>query len=157
MLSPIRVVPPLKPPCFPMFFPNGRVSQSAKAFGSQRTRDQARGAPGHHHLRLPTSWAIRRPCSPVYLVDLDHHQLRKVDFPARTFEVEANPALPGLPVASLSNENPNRRDWMVTLGIVAVFIVVLAGFALWIKRRRPEWWRSIRFWNPVHLAPLNPR
>ena len=89
--------------------------------------------------------------------DLDHHQLRKVDFPARTFEVEANPALPGVPVASLSNENPNRRDWMVTLGVVAVFIVVLAGFALWIKRRRPEWWRSIRFWSPVHLAPLNPR
>jgi hypothetical protein len=89
--------------------------------------------------------------------DLDHHQLRKVDFPARTFEVEANPALPSMPVASLSNENPNRRDWMVTLGIVAVFIVVLAGFTLWIKRRRPEWWRSIRFWNPVHLAPLNPR
>jgi hypothetical protein len=89
--------------------------------------------------------------------DLDHHQLRKVDFPARTFEVEANPALPGLPVSSLSNENPNRRAWMVSLGVVAVFIVVLAGFALWIRRCRPEWWRSIRFWSPVHLAPLNPR
>ena len=88
--------------------------------------------------------------------DLDHHQLRKVDFLARTFEVEANPALPGPPVASLSSENLKRRAWMVSLGVVAVFIVVLAGFALWISRCRPEWWRSIRFWNPVHLAPLNP-
>jgi hypothetical protein len=86
--------------------------------------------------------------------DLDHHQLRKVDFPARTFEVIANPALP--PVASASSESPNQRVRMVSLGIVAAFIVVLAGFALWISRPRPEWWRSIRLWSPVHLAPLNP-
>jgi hypothetical protein len=88
--------------------------------------------------------------------DLDHHQLRKVDFPARTFEVAANPALPRPPIASLSSESQNLRAWMVSLGVVAAFIVVLAGSALWITRRRPEWWRSIRFWSPVHLAPLNP-
>ena len=88
--------------------------------------------------------------------DLDHHQLRKVDFPARTFEVAANPALPDQPVASLSSESRNLRAPIVSLGVIAAFIVVLAGFTLWISRRRPEWWRSIRFWSPVHLAPLNP-
>jgi hypothetical protein len=88
--------------------------------------------------------------------DLDHHQLRKIDFPARTFEVAANPALPSPPVASLSSDSRSLRARMVSLGVVAAFIVALAGFARWISRRRPEWWRSIRFWSPVHLAPLNP-
>ena len=88
--------------------------------------------------------------------DLDHHQLQNIDFPARTFEVAVNPALPRRPVASVSSESPNLRSRLVSLGIVAAFIVALAGFALWISWRRPEWWRSIRFWSPVHLAPLNP-
>jgi hypothetical protein len=88
--------------------------------------------------------------------DLDHHQLQKIDFPARTFEVAVNPALLRPPVASVSSESQNLRARMVSMGVVAAFIVALAGFALWISRRRPEWWRSIRFWSPVHLAPLNP-
>ena len=76
---------------------------------------------------------------------------------SRTFGVEANPALPGPSMASLSSKSPDLRAWMVSLGVVTVFIVALAGFALWISQRRPEWWRSLRFWRPVHLAPLNPR
>jgi hypothetical protein len=88
--------------------------------------------------------------------DLDHHQLQKVNFPACTFEVAANPALPRPPVASVSSNSRNVRARMVSLGVVAAFIVVLTGFVLWISRRRPEWWRFIRFWSPVRLAPLNP-
>ena len=88
--------------------------------------------------------------------DLDHHQLRNVDFPARTFEVAVNPALPGVSLASVSSNSRSLCGRMVSLGVVAAFITVLASFALWISRRRPEWWRSIRFWSPVHLAPLNP-
>jgi hypothetical protein len=88
--------------------------------------------------------------------DLDHHELRKVDFPARTFAVAANPALPRPSVASISSKSRNLRVGIGSLGIVAAFIIVLAGFALWISRRKPEWRRPIRIWSPVHLAPLNP-
>jgi hypothetical protein len=63
--------------------------------------------------------------------DLDHHQLRRVDFPARTFEVAANPALPRSPTASASSESRNLGARMISLGAVAAFIVVLAGFGLW--------------------------
>jgi hypothetical protein len=87
--------------------------------------------------------------------DLDHHELRKVDFPARTFAVATNPALPRPSVASISSKSRNLRVGIGSLGIVAAFIIVLAGFALWISRRKPEWRRPIRIWSPVHLAPLN--
>jgi hypothetical protein len=88
--------------------------------------------------------------------DLDRHQLRKIDFPARTFEVTANPALAGPPAASVVSESRNPRGGMISLGVGAASIVVLAGFGLWIRRCRPEWRQSIQFWSPVHLAPLNP-
>jgi hypothetical protein len=87
--------------------------------------------------------------------DLDHHQLRKVDFPGRTFEVAANPALPGRAAASGSMEGRNLRTQIRALGVVAG-LSALAGIGFWISRRRPDWWRSISFWSPVHLAPLNP-
>jgi hypothetical protein len=87
--------------------------------------------------------------------DLDHHQLRKVDFSGRTFKVSANPALSGPAAASGSIEGRNLRAQIRALGIVAG-LIALAGIGLWISRRRPDWWRSISFWRPVHLAPLNP-
>jgi hypothetical protein len=87
--------------------------------------------------------------------DLDHHQLRKIDFSARTFEVAANPALPGQPAASVFSESRNLRTRMISLGVGAAFFVALAGFGLWICRHRTEW-GAIRFCSPVHLAPLNP-
>ena len=123
---------------------------------SERGTD-ARRAPGNHHLRLPTSWSIRRPCGPVYLVGSRSPSTSKRRFPRTHLRGRTNPALSGLPVASLSNENLNRRAWMVTLGVVAVFSLSSPDLHCGSSRRRPEWWRSIRFWTPVHLAPLNPR
>jgi hypothetical protein len=88
--------------------------------------------------------------------DLDHHQLRTVDFPARTFEVAANPALPIPPVAVSSAPDRNLRAQIRGLGVVGGLIGVLAVFGWWTRRRRPRWWRSLGFWRPVHLVPLNP-
>jgi hypothetical protein len=87
--------------------------------------------------------------------DLDHHQLREVDFPSRTFEVAANPVLSGPAAASRSIEGRNLWAQIRALGVVAG-LIALAGIGWWISRRRPDWCRSISFWRPVHLAPLNP-
>jgi hypothetical protein len=87
--------------------------------------------------------------------DLDHHQLRTVDFPARTLEVTANAAFSGRPVASAFNQGRDVRGQIRVLGVVAG-VVLLAGIGLWIILRRPEWRLSITFWRPVHLAPLDP-
>jgi hypothetical protein len=87
--------------------------------------------------------------------DLDHHQLRTVDFPGHTFEVAANAVFSGPAAASVSNEGRNLRAQIRALGLIGG-LIVLAGIGLWISLRRPDWWRSISFWSPVHLAPLNP-
>jgi hypothetical protein len=69
--------------------------------------------------------------------DLDHHQLRTVDFPAHTFEVAPNPGLPVPPVALSSGPDRNLRAQIRDLGVVAVLIGVLAVFGWWTRRRRP--------------------
>ncbi len=88
--------------------------------------------------------------------DLDHHQLRTVDFPARTFEVAANPALAVLPAAAVPKKGRDLhrqvRDWVV----VVALIVALVWLTWWTMKRRSNWWRALIFWRPVRLAPLNP-
>jgi hypothetical protein len=88
--------------------------------------------------------------------DLDHHQLRNVDFPARAFEVAANPALPAPAAVSRPDGSRNLRAQVVLVGFVATIIAVLGGITFWTRQRWPMWWRAIAFWRPVHLAPLNP-
>jgi hypothetical protein len=88
--------------------------------------------------------------------DLDHHQLRTVDFPERAFEVTANPVFSGSPEALETNKAGNLRATVRGLGVASAFVVVLAAFGWWISRRSQEWWKAISFWRPVHLAPLNP-
>jgi hypothetical protein len=88
--------------------------------------------------------------------DLNRQQLRTVDFPARTFEVAANPAFSPPPNATISEKGwkwpPHLRELIVATAAVAI----LAGFAWWTNRHRPRWWKAIAFWRPIHLAPLNP-
>jgi hypothetical protein len=88
--------------------------------------------------------------------DLDDHQLRTIDFPARTFEVAANPAFPGSTAASVTNQGGKTRAKIRGLGFVSGLIIILVSFGWWNKRRWPVWWRALSFWRPVHLAPLNP-
>jgi hypothetical protein len=88
--------------------------------------------------------------------DLSHQQLKTVDFPARTFEVGANPAFSPPPNGSTSRKAwrwpPHMRGLLAAMAAIAV----LTGFAWWVNRYRPSWWNAIAFWRPTHLAPLNP-
>ena len=104
--------------------------------------------------RRPGQFAV--PAARFTWWDPDHHQLRTVDFPARTFEVAANPAMPVPPIALSSDPDRNLQAQIRGLGVVAGLIGVLAVFGWWIRRRRPHWWRPLGFWHPVHLVPLNP-
>jgi hypothetical protein len=88
--------------------------------------------------------------------DLEHQQLRTVDFPARTFEVAANPAFSSPPNAAISQKEWKWPAHARGLIVAIVAIAILAGVAWWTNRYRPSWWKAIAFWRPVHLAPLNP-
>ncbi len=83
--------------------------------------------------------------------DLDARQLRTIDFPERTLEVTANPALA---VAPGDAEGP--RQWMPQrrwLGVLAIAVAGAVGLYLgWRLVRR----RVIAVFRPVRLAPLNP-
>jgi hypothetical protein len=87
--------------------------------------------------------------------DLDHQQLRTVDFPARTFEVAANPL--SVPAAAATGGEENWQKHIRILGLVTALIVVLGGFGWWTRKHWPKWWRVVDFWRPVRLAPLNPK
>jgi hypothetical protein len=86
--------------------------------------------------------------------DLDHHQLRTIDFPARVFVVAANLELSSRLAASVSHEGRNLRAQI--RGLLAVAGLVILGVIGWWTSRRLDWRRVGGFWRPVHLAPLNP-
>jgi hypothetical protein len=88
--------------------------------------------------------------------DLEHQQLRTVDFPGRTFEVAANPAFSTPPNASISQKEWKWPAHLRALLVATAATAILAGFAWWINRHRPSWWDAIAFWRPIHLAALNP-
>ncbi|HEY7119569.1 MAG TPA: hypothetical protein VH475_23455 [Tepidisphaeraceae bacterium] len=78
--------------------------------------------------------------------DIQSRKVRVIDFPARTFDVEPNPAMAN-PETAPSHVNLWPFVWAL------VTITSMAAIALLLKR----WWaRLVAPFRPVHLAPLNP-
>jgi hypothetical protein len=151
-------VPAMAFPPFPATeIPGVGVYPKAPALLDQNERGVTRGQRQDsltYICQRPGHFAV--PAARFTWWDLDHRQLRTIDFPARTFEVSANPAIPAPPVALSSA--PDLRAQIRGLGLLVVLIGVLAVSGWWTRRRRPHWhwWRSLAFWHSVHLVPLNP-
>ncbi|MHA3771831.1 hypothetical protein ACXR0O_09880 [Verrucomicrobiota bacterium sgz303538] len=81
--------------------------------------------------------------------DLDAHQLRTIDFPARVLDVAPNPALASATPAPAVSAKPSTESdsaWLIiALGAISMLFVPKR---LWRRLRAPL--------RPVHLAPLNP-
>jgi hypothetical protein len=85
--------------------------------------------------------------------DVDDRELKVVEFAVREFAVASHPGMAVAPAAA-------PRDWRRTARTAAP--CTLAGLALvmgaWRTRRRWPGWRrrTVAYWSPLHLQPLNP-
>jgi hypothetical protein len=87
--------------------------------------------------------------------DLDAKRLRKVDFPARTISVTANPALSGAANAPAPGQRWILAHWWWPVGMLAL------GASFFVLFRSARFRQTCARWmvplRPVHLQSLNPR
>src|SRR5262249_32667605 len=86
--------------------------------------------------------------------DLDAQKLQIIDFPARKLHVAPNPAMESAPTGAA---NPARGDESRSLTGAFLWALVLNLAAALLWRTRAIWKPVLDRFQPVHLAPLNPK
>lgn len=85
--------------------------------------------------------------------DLAAKQLRTADLPARTFMVEANPALTSAPAGASPTGWEDRLWWWLGGGGALLLLLWTGRRSAWLGRTCHRLVTPLR---PVHLQPLNP-
>jgi hypothetical protein len=85
--------------------------------------------------------------------DLDAKKVRRIDFPARTFDVAPNPAMSAAAAATQpTSDRPSGNFGKLFTAVLGVAVSGVLGIIL-LHRYGERWIAPLR---PVHLAPLNP-
>jgi hypothetical protein len=91
------------------------------------------------------------PAAQLSWFDIDAKKIRVIEFPARTFDVAANPRI-GAAVPQ-AQDSHILAELLWVIGGAGAVIMVAAICAVLIRRYWSQWSAPFR---PVHLSPLNP-